>query len=133
MNVIPPELASRASPQGAGSALGRPGGAPVRIGVAGLGRMNWKARPTFRTDPRVRLVAAADPRDEARARFAEEFGGRAYATVDELVRDADVEAVYVATPHQHHVAHVALAARAGKHVLCEKPMALTVAHAQACG
>jgi len=103
----------------------------VRIGVAGLGRAFQFMRPTFRADARVKLVAAADPREEARARFASEFGGRAYASVDELVRDRDVEAVYVATPHQHHAAHVALAAGAGRHVLCEKPMALALADGQA--
>jgi phthalate 4,5-cis-dihydrodiol dehydrogenase len=103
----------------------------VRIGVAGLGRAFQFMRPTFRTDPRVRLVAAADPRPEALARFASEFGGRPYATVDELVRDAEVDVVYVATPHQHHAAHVALAAAAGRHVLVEKPMALSLAECRA--
>jgi phthalate 4,5-cis-dihydrodiol dehydrogenase len=88
-------------------------------------------RPTFRADPRVTLVAAADPREEAGARFVDEFGGRMHASVEALVRDRDVEAVYVATPHQHHVAHVGLAAAAGKHVLCEKPLALSIDDAQA--
>jgi len=83
--------------------------------------------PTFRADPRVSLVAAADPRREPRERFVEDFGGRAYATVDELVRDPEVEVVYVATPHQFHARDVAAAAAAGKHVLCEKPMALSLA------
>jgi len=81
--------------------------------------------PTFR-DPRVELVAAADPRAEARRRFARDFGGRAYDTVEELCADPDVEIVYVATPHQLHARHAILAARNGKHVLVEKPMALTL-------
>ncbi|HET9339545.1 MAG TPA: Gfo/Idh/MocA family oxidoreductase, partial [Casimicrobiaceae bacterium] len=55
--------------------------------------------PTFRADPRVRLVAAADPRESARRRFASDFGGRAYDSVEALVRDDAVDAVYVATPH----------------------------------
>jgi phthalate 4,5-cis-dihydrodiol dehydrogenase len=82
--------------------------------------------PTFRADPRVSLVAAADPRREPRERFLADFGGRAYATVEELVADPGVEVVYVATPHPFHAANVALAASAGKHVLCEKPMALSL-------
>ena len=102
----------------------------LRIGVAGLGRAFMFMRPTFLADPRVALVAAADPREGARERFASEFGGRAYATVDEMMRDRDVEIVYVATPHQFHAAHVALAARSGRHVLCEKPMALAIAEGQ---
>jgi phthalate 4,5-cis-dihydrodiol dehydrogenase len=95
--------------------------------VAGLGRAFAFMLPTFRADPRVRLVAAADPRESARRRFAADFGGHTYDSVEALVRDDAVDAVYVATPHQHHAAHVALAAAAGKHMLCEKPMALSIA------
>jgi phthalate 4,5-cis-dihydrodiol dehydrogenase len=82
--------------------------------------------PTFARDPRVTLVAAADPRAEARARFAADFAARTYETVEELCADPDVEIVYVATPHQYHAAHAVLAARHGKHLLVEKPMALTL-------
>ena len=67
---------------------------PLRIGVAGLGRGFMLMLPTLTADERVALVAAADPRPEARARFAAGLGGRAYETVDALCRDADVEAVY---------------------------------------
>ena len=96
----------------------------IAIGAAGLGRAFSLMAPTFAGDTRVRLVAAADPRPEARARFEADFGGRTYATVEALCADAGVDAVYVATPHQHHAAHAILAAAAGKHVLVEKPMAL---------
>ena len=97
----------------------------LHIGAAGLGRAFSIMIPTFR-DPRVALVAAADPRAEARRRFAKDFGGRAYDTVEELCADPDIEIVYVATPHQLHARHAILAARNGKHVLVEKPMALSV-------
>jgi phthalate 4,5-cis-dihydrodiol dehydrogenase len=97
----------------------------LRIGVAGLGRAFSVMLPTFR-DSRVHLVAAADPRTEARRRFAKDFHGKAYDSVDELVADPDVEVVYVATPHQLHARHAMLAARNGKHMLVEKPMALTL-------
>ncbi|HWP16427.1 MAG TPA: Gfo/Idh/MocA family oxidoreductase [Xanthobacteraceae bacterium] len=97
----------------------------LRIGAAGLGRAFSIMIPTFR-DPRVMLVAAADPRAEARRRFAKDFGGKAYDTVEELCADPGVEVVYVATPHQLHARHAILAARNGKHVLVEKPMALTL-------
>lgn len=82
--------------------------------------------PTLGADERVRLVAAADPRPEALDRFKADFGGRGYATVEELCRDPAVQVVYVATPHQFHAAHAALAAAAGKHILVEKPMALSL-------
>jgi phthalate 4,5-cis-dihydrodiol dehydrogenase len=99
----------------------------LRLGVAGLGRAFALMAPTLRGHPRVSLVAAADPRPEALARFAGEFGGAGHATVEALCADAGVDAVYVATPHAAHAAHAIAAARRGKHVLVEKPMAVTLA------
>jgi phthalate 4,5-cis-dihydrodiol dehydrogenase len=98
----------------------------LRVGVAGLGRAFSVMLPTFAADPRVAVVAAADPRLEARARFAADFSANAYETVEALCADTAVEVVYVATPHQHHARHALLAARHGKHLLVEKPMALTL-------
>jgi phthalate 4,5-cis-dihydrodiol dehydrogenase len=86
--------------------------------------------PTLTRDPRVQLVAAADPRAEARRRFASDFGGRTYESVEALCSDPGVEVIYVASPHQHHAEHACLAAAAGKHVLVEKPIALTLADAE---
>lgn len=83
--------------------------------------------PAFGSHPKIELVAAADPREEARARFAASFRARTYPTVEALSADPDVDAVYVATPHEVHAEHAITAARAGKHVLVEKPMALSLA------
>ena len=98
----------------------------LRLGVAGLGRAFTVMLPTFVADSRVALVAAADPRPEARERFATQFSARAYETVEELCADPAIEIVYVATPHQHHAAHAILAAQHGKHALVEKPMAIAL-------
>src|SRR5690349_13325339 len=87
--------------------------------------------PTLVTHPRVRLVAAADPRPEACEQFAKDFGARIYATADQLCADPDVEAVYIASPHQFHVTCAAAAAANGKHILVEKPMALSLAECRA--
>lgn len=103
----------------------------IALGAAGLGRAFALMAPTLAGDARVRLVAAADPRPQARQRFEADFGARAYETVEELCRDATVQAVYVATPHQYHAAHAELAARAGKHLLIEKPMALSLEECRA--
>jgi phthalate 4,5-cis-dihydrodiol dehydrogenase len=97
----------------------------LRIGVAGLGRAFTVMLPAF-SDPRVTLVAAADPRTEARRQFAKDFSARTCETIEELCADPDVEIVYAATPHQYHARHAILAAQHGKHVLVEKPMALTL-------
>jgi len=103
----------------------------IRLGVAGLGRAFTLMAPTLAADKRVELVAAADPRPEARAQFQRDFGGRAHASVEELCAEPAVQAVYVATPHQFHARHAGLAFAAGKHALVEKPMALTLAECRA--
>jgi phthalate 4,5-cis-dihydrodiol dehydrogenase len=107
-------------------------GNPIRLGVAGLGRAFMLMLPTLARDPRLAVLACADPRPEARARFTEDFAGaRAHDTVEALCADPTIEAIYIATPHQFHVANVRAAAAAGKHVLVEKPMALELAGCQA--
>jgi phthalate 4,5-cis-dihydrodiol dehydrogenase len=98
----------------------------LRLGVIGLGRAFMLMLPGLRAHPDYALVAAADPNPEARARFAAEFGAKIYEDDAALCRDPSVDAVYVATPHQCHAANVQTAARHGKHVLVEKPMALTL-------
>lgn len=100
--------------------------APLRLAVAGLGRAFTLMLPTFLHDPRVRLVAASDPRPEAREQFTRSFGAPAFERVEPMVEQAGVECVYVATPHALHEHHVQLAVAAGRHVLVEKPMALSV-------
>jgi len=97
----------------------------LQLGVIGLGRAFTLMLPTFAGDKRVRLVAAADPRPEARAQFTSDFGP-AYATAEELCADPSVEAIYISSPHQMHAEHVRVAAKAGKHVLVEKPIAITL-------
>ena len=104
---------------------------PLRLGVIGLGRAFTLMLPAFMGHPRVVLAGAADPRPEARERFSADFGAPAYASPEELCADKNIQAVYVASPHQHHLDHVRMAARAGRHVLVEKPMALTLADALA--
>ena len=98
----------------------------LKLGIAGLGRAFTLMLPTFVQDPRVELVAAADPRVAARERFAAEFGGRVYASVGELCGDSSVEVIYIATPHEQHAEHAIRAAAAGKHLLIEKPLAISI-------
>ena len=102
----------------------------LRVGAVGLGKAFTLMLPALAADPRIELVAAADPRTEARERFAADFGARGHPSVEALCADPAVEVVYVATPHQNHVEHVALAAASGKHVLVEKPMAITLAECE---
>lgn len=102
----------------------------LRLGVVGLGRAFTLMLPTLAGHRRVRMVAACDPRPAARDRFTRDFAARSYPTIEALCDDPDVQALYIATPHQLHAHHVQVAARAGKHVLVEKPMAITLAECE---
>jgi phthalate 4,5-cis-dihydrodiol dehydrogenase len=100
---------------------------PLKLGIVGLGRAFTLMLPTFAAHPLIQMIAATDPRADARERFAGEFGAKVFENPQALCADPEVEAVYVASPHQFHVDHVKFAARCGKHVLVEKPMALSLA------
>jgi phthalate 4,5-cis-dihydrodiol dehydrogenase len=103
----------------------------VRTGVIGLGRAFTLMLETYRQDPRVQLVAATDPLVMATAAFAKEFAAPMYPSAQLLCQDPNVELVYIASPHQFHAEHVATAAKHGKHVLLEKPMAISLSDCSA--
>ena len=97
-------------------------------GLLGTARINRMLIPPLRVSPGNRLVAVAS-RDAARAfAYAREWGiERAYGAYDALLEDPAVDAVYIPLPNHLHAEWTVRAARAGKHVLCEKPLALSVA------
>jgi myo-inositol 2-dehydrogenase/D-chiro-inositol 1-dehydrogenase len=78
----------------------------------------------------ARIVAAADVSAAAAQAFARDFGGTPFADYRQLLRHQPLDAVFVCTPTYLHAAPVIAAARAGVHVFCEKPMALTVTEAR---
>lgn len=102
----------------------------LNLGVVGLGRAFTLMLPTFLRDDRYRLYAAATPGPVGREAFAREFGGAVYDTAEALCADPAVDVVYIASPHQFHCEHVELAARAGKHCLLDKPIAISLEEAQ---
>jgi len=105
---------------------------PVRWGIVGLG---WVAAdfvvPAMVKSPGSRLVACLGSSPDKGRAFAEHFGvERVHGNLETLMHDAGVDAVYIALPNALHHAAVLAAARGKKHVLCEKPFALSVAQAQ---
>lgn len=99
---------------------------PIRLGVAGLGRAFALSAPAIHAHPGVILVAAAEPNSEHRTAFANAFSAKTYSDVTELVSDPEVEAIYVSTPHGLHKEHALAAINAGKSVLIEKPMTVSL-------
>ncbi len=97
------------------------------IGVVGLGRMGaMHARFVATGVPEARLVAVADAdADRAAAVGAELEVAGVYESAAQLAADPAVDAVLVATPSVRHPEDVAAIAAAGRHILCEKPLALT--------
>jgi len=104
---------------------------PIGLGIAGLGMAGAVMVRAAAAHPGIKIVAAAEPHDAPRAAFARDFNAAAYASIEELCSDPAVDAVYIATPHQFHAPHAVLAAERGKHIVLEKPMALTLAECDA--
>jgi len=100
---------------------------PLGWGILGTARINRMLIPPLRLSPGNRLVAVAS-RELARAdAYAREWQiGRAYGSYEELLADPEIDAVYVPLPNHLHAEWTIKAARAGKHVLCEKPLALSL-------
>lgn len=99
----------------------------LRLGIAGLGVGSTLFLPGVERYGNAKIVAAADLRHGALDAFRQRYGGRTYESVEALCRDPDIDVVWIATPNQFHCRHTVMAAGSGKHVVCTKPMALTVA------
>ncbi len=101
----------------------------VRIGAIGAGGFGLFALQQFAQIPGVRLVAMAGTFREAAAAVARRFGIPDLESVDALLAREDVDLVYVSTPPFLHHPQAMQALRAGKHVIVEKPFALTLEQA----
>jgi 1,5-anhydro-D-fructose reductase (1,5-anhydro-D-mannitol-forming) len=104
----------------------------VRWGIIGLGRIaDTEIAPAISAIPDGVLRGVVS-RDQGRAdSFAHRHGAqRALTDYAELLADPEVDAVYIATPNALHAGQVVTAARAGKHVMCDKPLALNAADAR---
>jgi predicted dehydrogenase len=104
----------------------------VRVGIAGLGNVSRLNVPGYLEHPRCEVVALCDTRrDRAEAAAAAWGIPRVHSSLDGLLADDEVDAVELLTPTYLHAEHVIAAARAKKHVSCQKPIANTVADARA--
>lgn len=101
----------------------------LRWGLIGCGDISRKrVAPALRDSPLCKLIAVSRARVHLAESFANEFGARRwYSEWQKLLMDYEIDAIYVSTPVHLHAEQTIAAAEAGKHVLCEKPMALNVA------
>ena len=98
----------------------------LKVGIIGAGSYGAHHAEAIAALEGVQLVAACRTSPEPLAEFVARFGGRGYTDHADLLADPAVEAVVIATPHHRHTAIALDAARAGKHILLEKPMAPTL-------
>lgn len=105
-----------------------------RIGIIGCGGIaNSKHMPSLSKQPDVELVAFCDLIEERARKAREDFGAegaKAYTDYKDLLRDESIDIVHVCTPNREHSFITVDALEAGKHVMCEKPMAATTEDAQ---
>ncbi|MBY4839064.1 Gfo/Idh/MocA family oxidoreductase [Pantoea sp. DY-15] len=101
---------------------------PVRVGLIGAGRMgSFHAENLAWRVPGAILAAVADPQPGAADALTNKLGvAKAYSDLHALLQDPEIEAVAIAAPARTHAEWVIAAAKAGKHVFCEKPMAVTL-------
>ncbi|MDZ4816632.1 MAG: Gfo/Idh/MocA family oxidoreductase [Verrucomicrobiota bacterium] len=103
---------------------------PLGLAIIGAGASQMMYGPAFTRLKEARPVAWVDP-DKTRAESAaSKFGGTAYAHFEEALAQKDVDAVVLVSPPWLHLPQAKAAFEAGKHVLCEKPMARSVAECQ---
>jgi phthalate 4,5-cis-dihydrodiol dehydrogenase len=102
----------------------------MKVGVAGLGLGATQVIRAMEQAPFLQITAAADVRPQALAAFQKRYGGKTYDSVAGLAKDPDVEVIWVSTPNRYHSEHTIVAAESGKHVVVEKPMAISLAEAE---
>ena len=99
---------------------------PLRIGVIGTGGITEKMLTL--QSPTIRFDAVCSRSNETGQAYAQKHSvPKVYTDIQALVSDPQIDAIYIATPNKYHTEQAEIALRAGKHVLCEKPMGITSA------
>ncbi|OMP67222.1 Gfo/Idh/MocA family protein [Domibacillus epiphyticus] len=101
----------------------------LNIGIVGLGIAGASMIPAILDHPHVHLAAAATRNQERLDKFAKDYNAKTYYSIDELCMDPEIDAVYIATPTELHTEHVRIAAEAKKHIIVEKPLAVSIEEA----
>jgi len=103
----------------------------IKVGIIGCGSIaRFRHAPEYKANPLVDEIVFFDNHFERAQELAKEFGGRAVETVEELLNDPAIEAISDCSSNEAHHINTSHALLSGKHVLCEKPLAVTVEHAE---
>lgn len=104
----------------------------IKIGILGCGKIaQVRHIPEYAENPDVKLAAFYNPSRKRAEEQAEKYGGKVYDTAEELLADKSIDAVSICAANYAHAELSIKAMEAGKHVLCEKPMATTLADCEA--
>lgn len=99
----------------------------IRVGIIGCGAITQRRHaPEYAENPNVEITGFLDHNPERAAKMVQQYGGRVYTTIDEMLQDKTIDAISVCSPNNTHAENTIRALRSGKHVLCEKPMAQTL-------
>ena len=97
----------------------------LNFGIIGIGNIAHRVAKGILCSPKANLYAVASRNKENAKEFKEQYGAeKAYGSYEELLNDSEVDAVYIASPHETHFSYIKESLQKGKHVLCEKPMVL---------
>ncbi len=117
--------------QSSGAAAGAQPVKQLRMGMVGIGVGGAEILPAMEAMPEIDLMAGADINPVTRERFKQRYPkARAYESIEAMCADPDLEAVWISSPNRFHAEHTIIAANHGKHVVVEKPMALTMQQAE---
>ena len=98
-----------------------------KVGIIGCGKIaQIRHIPEYAANPEVELAGFYDINTERTKELAEKYNGTAYSSYQELLEEETIDAVSICSANQTHATITIDALRAGKHVLCEKPMAITL-------
>lgn len=103
----------------------------VKVGIIGCGSIaRLRHAPEYNMNQNAEIVAFFDPMPERAEKLASEFGGKALSNYNDVLNIPGLDAVSICTPNNLHASMTIEALRAGKHVLCEKPMATNLEDAR---
>ena len=104
----------------------------IRVGIIGCGKIaQVRHIPEYAANPHVEVYGFYDINQARTEELAKKYGGKAFASYEELLADPAIEAVSVCVANHAHAEISIAALKAGKHVLCEKPMAVTLEECEA--